>query len=493
MASVKVCLWNVQDYGSNPILANWISKWGADSDLRNRLIRDFVRSHDIDVVLLMEVKESAALALANLRQKLNAGLENKDRDWCSSFCGSALLSDQNNPPQTKAHLTFATDARHEGYGVLWRSNQTDRFRMLPALANIATLTGFQIGNPNPPTMNTSPLNMEMLGRPFGPGPDDPIRPGALGGYTPNNQYPYKDGQLMAEWPALKLPSTSRRAAETLALEKVRRPVYVVLDLNRPGKSQKERLCPVGAYHAPSDKGQAQWASWVSGLSRELYVTNEVTAAGTPDPAKLTHTTTVVFGGDYNHDAPLATGWPGYYDYYTAPFHKTWAGGAACWEVPPHGAKNDARRTTVRLLDWKRQPITGDDPNKYLALKIDLVFRRPMKLKAERIDFLDEFIADDYGTTYGGTLLALHAHLNTLAASMNGRGQRVDKDRGPQEWDAEERKWKSVITGGWGATFEDWGFFMRRLAAKRMDNGRRAAELYRMFLTDHLPLVVEIPV
>ncbi|HEX8723276.1 MAG TPA: hypothetical protein VF736_21845 [Pyrinomonadaceae bacterium] len=496
MPSVKVCLWNIQNYGGG----DGTAKWGADSHIRNLFIRDFVRDQQIDVLLIMEVSPYAQTSISDLMTTLNGGIAAPHRDWCYSFCGSGLAHHGNVPPQDEDDLTFASDARHEGYGVLWRSNQAARFAVLPALQLIDQQTQYEGGNGRAP--GRTPLNLIITGRPADTVPAERNNYRPLGGYTVANTFPYRNGVLMNHWPNLDMATTSVGNPHTLSFANARRPVYIVLDLNNGG-TQAQRLCPVGAYHAPSNQKQASWGAGMSSLSRELYVTNQV-AGGVPNPAAFVHTNKVVLGGDYNYSVNQPS-WPSTYEYYTRAYNAAYTGGANCVETPAHGAADTARRTTVQLLEGDHvTPIVGANVNDYLSYKIDLAFMRPNgTVTGDRVDMLTEFINDAGGAIYGPTLKALRVHLSALVAA-----EPADADhRFLRYTDGPQRKvltrvgrsrryvstWKPVIHGSWGGPITNWNAFMTRLYAGQVLTARRAAELYHIFVSDHLPLVVDIPI
>jgi hypothetical protein len=504
MPSLKVCIWNIQNYGSLGGSRS-TAKYGVDSTMRNRFIRDFVRQKQIDILLIMEVSSNAQASLQDLMRKLNGPpLAAPTKDWCYAFCGSSLV---HAPVTSSADVGFATDARHEGYAVLWRSNQAARFAVVPPIVDVSVAFGSQPGNGRRPA--SAPLNFVVSGRPTGyvnigwtnkrdaAGNRVPIRAyRPLGGYTATGVYPFQAAVRMNNWPDLDMPTTGAANPSTLSLTGARRPVYIVVDLANGG-ADAQRLCPVGAYHAPSNVGQAGWGAMMTGLSRELYVTNQLAGAN-PDPAQLVRNAKAVLGGDYNFEVSGAN-WPSEYDFYTTVLRQTWTGGADTRETPLHTSADTDRRTTVRLLDnHHTTPITGANTTDYLILSIDLVFTRPFgggatDPTAQRVNVLDDLLADAGGGVYGTTLQALHAQLTTFVSTLpnDGNHRMVNAGAGPEKF--ESGAWSPLICGSWGAATTNWNAFMNRLNFGRFISARRAAEYYHMFVSDHLPLVVDIPI
>jgi hypothetical protein len=496
---VKACIWNVQDYGKGDGVKS-SRYWGANSHIRNLFIKDFVVRNQIDVLLLIEVGERAEAHLEDLLLALNTHAP--PANWCWSYCGSALLT-SHNPPQNKLQITFQGDARYEGYAVLWRQEAWGagaRFRLLGALHDIAMETK--------PAATVSPLNMVTRGRPAGNVHEEIQTKGpkrqrlemhwnfrALGGYLktgPNNKYPFgANGNRMNHWPQLELPAVGR--AGLFGYKYTRRPVYVVLERWGAG-TPRQALCPIAAYHAPSNRGRAGDGTLISGLSRELYVTNGAEAAGSRlDPNSLVINEKVVYGGDYN--LPVGEDrWPGDFRHFWHNYAKSWEGGADCEEAPWHEVRDQRERgTIVRLLeDDYRTPIRSTEVPAYFGDPLDLVFTRPdPAVTGERVNALQQLLDGAYD--YRPTLMALHARLLAVVNGVSGPLQRMDPDYGPaqEKWDDEkgEMVWRPQFSGG--GTFVSFQDFMADLRFGQMRKPRRAAELYRLFISDHLPLVASI--
>jgi hypothetical protein len=499
-------MWNIQNYG-----AGNVDKWGANSDVRNRLIRDFVRAHNIDVLLIMEMSVNGQPSLSDLRRKLNSAEPLVvDKDWCISYIGSALAAGATIPPEDATDIVYGSDARVEGYAVLWRSNRA-AYDMVDALEPVATGTRWEGNNPHPPAHG--PLYMSTQGRSSDNVTDHVPIPGsrkrravqgyrALTGFHPPTPFPWRaDGTAMAYWPRQEMPTTSAGNNHPLAIEGARRPVYLVLNLNLPGGAAA-RLCPVIVYHAPSNLTRASYGALTAGLARELYVTNSVPAAGVvPSRLVIVAPDRALAGGDYNY-AVNAAAWPDEYQYYVRGFHKSWQGGAAMTERPAHTAGDDARRTSVQILQGDHvTPRAGVNSTDYFVYRIDLAFipsAPALGVTAQRIDMVAELMADA-GANYGASLHALHGQLNGVAghyaAGPPNQRRLTAGGAGPQRWSNSEQVWKPVICGSWGGAITNWTDFMNCLnngqTAVSATPARRSAELYHIFISDHLPLVFTV--
>lgn len=488
MPTVKVCLWNIQNYG-----APNANKWGADSDLRNRFISGFVLANDIDVLLIMEVLSNARESLRDLRRWLTGGLADADADWAVSFCGCCLFRGSSNPPEDETEVGFKTDGRSEGYAVAWRTNRVDRFRLVDALNDISLDLEYSDRNPNPPA--TSPLNLSTDGRPAGkdPGTDDW---GVQGGYLQPEEYPYDEhGVLMDHWPDLLLPPTGAKNPSQLSLDGSRRPAYVVLELTRDAP-ERSRLCPVAVYHAPSKTAKAEWGAWQSGLARELYVTNSLDDDGEPMPDQFVSTNRNVLGGDFNYSVSKAD-WPAWYENFVLPLDRWPDGGADCSVAPKPDLSDAERRTTVHLLeDDHTTPIVGNDIAAYLRHKIDLAFFTSTST-GERPNVPQTLLDDDSTGPYANTLVAFGARLRDLAGAL-GPGMRMNAAGHGPEHQKKVRvkkkrllKWVPMLSASWGSTFQNWDAMIADLDAGELTSARRAAEFYAIFVSDHLPLVVDV--
>lgn len=498
MKRVKVCLWNIQNYGQSAGKYNAsgddYNLPGFDNALRNRFIAAFVDRHQIDVLMIMEVQPSCARAsLSDLVSKLNAAsTEERDKDWAYSYCGCAISNDTVDRVRGAADLINRTGARTECYAVVWRHNRP-YFEMVDAIAPIAQGKTEAV---------TSPLNISQLGRPTGYNNfKAPTKPdyGAIGGFARSQVYPYRywarrGYRLMDAWPKLKYPQTSIKVGQKPTWAGSRRPAYVVIELD----DEQDSLCPIMAYHAPSNKQRAAWGAYMAGLARELYVIDDVNEEKEPTPNRPPVLADYGFvGGDYNY-AVSDRNWPADYTYFVRGTSINCYAGAAQDETPGHGEPDADRRTTVQILKAHNpdDPITGVNTNDYLRYMIDLGFyRSASEITAERIDLLNEVITNPvvYRHAVGGTA----SYMRGVLAKLRQSGQDVtDTPQGPKRWvyNSRTKRWalSPFISGAWGGTFVNWDESLRQFNDERITDARRAAEYIHIFVSDHLPLVATIP-
>lgn len=476
---LKVCLWNIQNYGTFSI------KYGGSNSLRNQFIADFCARYKIDVLMIEELQEANADAvLADLVTKLRPTAA--DPQWHFSWCGCALKETVVAEAKLTADLDVKTGARTEAYAVVWR--QSDNFRMVPGRYPIASDANAA----------TSPLNLSQFGRPAG---DMKVGSrttyGALGGFVgfadgKANEYPYEwkappgNGYaLMNNWPPLGLPTTGKGDVHRISWAKVRRPVYVVLELADRAKT----LCPVLVYHAPSRAESAQWGALLAGLVRELYVTNKIDPATNRPTDDLQPVDKAIFGGDFNYDPGKE--WPGFYVYFPMAQKKEYDGGANCLVAPDTAAASAARRTTVQILDrLTRKPIIKDSVDDYLFSKIDFAFfSRKGGMTATRVNLVQDIMSSTI--SYISSISAVTDMLKDIyRKTRRSRGrQRIDPKLGPQMLGP--KGWTPMINGAGGGTFVDWDESLAQLESMNITKPRCAAEFIHLFVSDHLPLVVTL--
>jgi len=483
MPAVDVCLWNIQNYGQNSGKYNGT---GANNALRNRFIAAFVVEHQIDVLMIMEMQPGMQAALADLVTKLNAAYPAGQKDWAYSYCGCAIVDDTVDVVAGPADLIDRTGARSECYAVIWRYNRLN-FTMIEAVAQIgqATTAG-----------QTSPLNISQRGRPTGNNNFTFVGPatfGATGGFVRTQVHPYEYNyflgyQLMASWPKLNYPLTSNLDGLRPSWAKSRRPAYVVIQLNDAAQT----LCPVVAYHAPSNQQRASWGAFMAGLARELYVVDGVDGALHPTPAAAPVLADYGFvGGDFNYSVD-EDDWPDDYGYFVDARGTNYGAGAFQQAVPAHDEPAADRRTTVQIITGQNhdEPIVKPDTDDYLRYKIDLGFHRQInEITAQRIDLLTEVIANP-NNAYDTALTQTAAYMNTVVAGLAGANQRMTVT-GPQQRKRQRDGsfvWSSMITGSWGSTFTNWNAARNQYAAHNILTARRAAEYVHIFVSDHLPLI-----
>lgn len=353
----------------------------------------------------------------------------------------------------------------------------------------------------PALAGPSPLNMSQLGLPTG---STQIRPGVstfgtLGGYLAANVRPYKINAagnyvLQAAWSPLNYPSTSTKAANQLEWTQVRRPAYVVVKLTGPST-----LCPIGAYHAPSNRAQSSWGAFMAGMARELYVINQVDGADAPT-ANLVRVTKGVWGGDFNHSVDTAD-WPGSYNFFVSPLARDDTGGANAVGFPPYNGTDSARRTTVQIVGGPKHnvPITSGNASNYFRYKNDLTFYPTGSgVTGRRVNLLTTVVANA-GGVYTIAIQAAGAVMTAAAAAVAAAGatQRMTAT-GPQLRSGKRNRgvfvytWSPIICGAWAGTFTNWGVSLGQFTLGNITDARRAGEYIHIFISDHLPLVMTIP-
>jgi hypothetical protein len=479
MPAIRACVWNIQNYGSG----EQTFKWGDDSDLRNRFIACFVEAHGIDVLLIQEVSPNAESSLGDLISSLEA--YTSERHWAVSFCGSAIRKHASDPPLDETEVSFRSDARHEGYAVAWRTRSAS-FRLVDSVTDISVRTIRPAADPRP----VHPLNLSTDGRPAHVVRGEDWTP--LGGYRAVNVYPYDEhGRVMRTWPKLMLPTTSVRNPNTLAWEGSRRPAYVLIELLDGPREPGRRLVPLSAYHAPSNEGQAEWGARTTSLARELYVAHPLRPDSRVDPARFVSTTKNVIAGDYNFSVD-AGDWPHAYRGYLEPLSAGPDGGAACLAAPAPPLTDEQRRSIVRLKFGGR-PVTGRRVTDYLAYKIDLAFF-PRSATAERVSVPDEMIRTPL--PYRRMLRALQVHLDRQIRAFGADKRLAADDTGPEVLvDRRRDVWSPMISANYKLdgteTFRSWRTFVAQLRGGALTDARQACEFYAFFVSDHLPLVIDI--
>ncbi|MDQ2837148.1 MAG: hypothetical protein M3Y42_06055 [Actinomycetota bacterium] len=487
MVDVKVCLWNIQNYGQDSDKYNGT---GTNNELRNRFIAAFVFQHDIDVLLIEEMQPGQDAALADLMAQLDA-LYPGNPDWAYSYCGCAILNDQVDVVTQAADLIDRTGARSECYAVVWRYHQPARYRMIDGIHQIDQATGGGAGI-------QSPLNISQLGRPTG---EIPIKVGytdfsAMGGFERAQFYPYEwDGhayQLMDEWPKLNYPLTGNLQALRPSWAGSRRPAYVVLQLNDAHSS----LCPVMGYHAPSKEVRASWGAFMAGLARELNVVDAVDAHHQPDITVDPVLADYGFvGGDFNYSVDTAD-WPDAYAFFTDGRGREYNTGSNQKTVPDPTAADNLRRTTVQIIGGVNHdvPIVSANPDDYLRHKIDLGFSRNIgAITAVRVNLMTE-VYNNVGGAYNVPLTHTAALMDQLVANVAAPDQRM-RPTGPQQRKRRRAEdgtvtwvWNDLITGSWGSTFTNWTAARNQYAGHNLLSARRSAEYIHIFVSDHLPLI-----
>lgn len=495
MGQVKLCLWNVQNYGGAVGDSAAARRYGPANQLRNEFIAQFVKQQGIELMMMMEAQDTAGDSLQDLLQRIGAATG--AQDWMFAACGSALAAVDGAaiPPRGVNQVSYQADARSEGYAVFWRGNHPD-YRLLKGLYEISNRWYFLNGGN--PGQGPAPLNLVTSGRGLlfervgrWDGSFD-THVSVEGGYEPRNETPCdRNGNPRPDWPNLPFATTGTTNPQRLNMYGARRPAYVVMKLAAGGGAGSQ-LCPVAVYHAPSRAAQASWGAYLAGLSRELYVTNQEADNLHPRLNRLVHCKNTVLGGDFNYGTSDFK--ESDYRYFAKPFGAGPETGAECGGAPQRNLPAAAQKTTVQILqDDHKSPITSNNKDDYFVYDIDIVFGRTERASAaERVNLLEVLENDGAGARrYGPILAAVATSLEQLDNSLVLPDQVVDPNLGPWQWDKKEKKWKPLISGSWGGTFTEYTRFKQEAKAGRLGHPRALAEYVHLFVSDHLPLTVTI--
>lgn len=291
---------------------------------------------------------------------------------------------------------------------------------------------------------------------------------------------FAPGGLMA-WQELCFP---RGVKHQCTVRRARRPAYLQLDVNlAPAAPAGQRLVPVIAYHAPSSAAAANVGLQRASYSRPLY------QAYDPQAGFWVDSTHAVLGGDFN--SPLRqTQYP--YEAFTNAFP---AGGANCQIRIDHPAapgqgpwENPINKTMCQLADRLGVVINAPNTNAYRKRAIDNVFHRgfgplPALPPVDAFDVLPSLMG-----------AAVPAALNTPLAPVQ---QFLLLAAFAAHWN---------VMNGWPAgpggllmlpEILNLEPFLRELNAGRFGGlplgfgARRAAELMKLCISDHQPVLFPI--
>src|SRR5688500_4506285 len=264
MPNVRVMIWNIQNFGSNTTA--YQAAKGNNSSALAPFIAHVVREYNIDVLFIQEVFETAGPSLDNVRTALNNGLPEAwwSYDWIKGAFAESTLDGTLRGPQDLAWDSgrAPTTRRAEGYAVFWR-NDAARFQMVPAEAVMSqgvVHTGY---NPNP-ALPANCLQLTRWGRKFD---------------TTGRQWQALKGFRSTNWSEsdfeiAKYPDVNKNDRDAVFWDYVRRPAYCVIRLGTGG-TDEDRLCPIMAYHAPSNRSISNRATYISGLAEQLYITRSL--------------------------------------------------------------------------------------------------------------------------------------------------------------------------------------------------------------------------
>ncbi len=429
----------------------------------------------------MEVHETAQGGLNNLRNALNSQLN--PTNWCYDWIKGSFAADDpppaNSPPAgSPADLTWnsgrsPSTRRAEGYALFWRNNPT-KFTMVPARFGMSEGVS---KDPNSNPAQAVPahcLSLSSMTRDFEG--DKLGRPVAKEGFNTGAKVAWIRGYD---------PDVSKFTAYSLYWGKVRRPTFCVVNLNNGAGGLGDRLCPITLFHAPSYPPIANKATYISGLSQELYVTNDLDANGAPKSGLIDHGKTIA-AGDYNlepttgkDDDPSEFNRDYYFGTYWKPFGPAPSAGANCGSLTTAASQKD---TTVQLRRSVNgtpigEPIMGDFMGSYHFSPIDNVFGRGLpNATFELALLLRDMILSDWAQA---AAYRYKDFLFKLARRSRDQHWGVHPELGPR---GEGGKPSFSF-------MQDWDSFYKPVPSQgRFTEWRSAAEFVNGFVSDHMPVI-----
>jgi hypothetical protein len=473
MPNLTVGFWNLQNYGSNTARAPWVR--GVASAEGAAMIAAFVNALGIDVLMVMEVMQTAQPSLDSLRNALNESQMNPI--WCYDWIPGSYGVDRR-AVQLNEMSWWGGGARFEGYAVFWKSGDA-RFTMVPARYPVSRGVSSDPNNPNNP-MPANCLSLVDEGRQLG------RRPGItytgstlLTGYNPavDALRPFDDYMMVKNWSDLPVVSAGKGEATPPRMAIARRPAYCVISLNNPAIGAADRQIPLIAYHAPSYPPRASLGTWVSGLGRQLAVTRTLAANGTPTD-NWTQCNKVIAAGDYNVRANAPNAFETYASYTYQYTNRAWETGANCANMAPVPTTVQLSQYDVNTQRYSGADIMSNDVNDYYLSSIDNLFYRNLANAApSRPDLLTMLM--DEGVPFAGVIDQfdgpLQTAVNAAAGLHNGNPYTGIDQNGDYIW-----TYPDIYN------FEE---FREQVQASMFSEARQAAEFLHIFVSDHLPLVM----
>lgn len=227
----------------------------------------------------------------------------------------------------------------------------------------------------------------------------------------------------------------------------------------------------------------------AGLSRELFVTPRVTApVGAP-----VNQDCVIVGGDFNFspDPDRPNAWRNSYGFFDMDYGlQPYESGAHCVS---DSFRNSTAGTTIQLDEWVKQPrkrkrvrvpILENTVAPYLKMPIDKVFYRGF-VPTEGPQVLNPMVevSSDSGTDCESAI----AYYTGLLASATKACPLIDA-KGPY-WPKATGKVKKTYAF---PSINSWVDFITGVNDRGFDTPRCQAEFVRMCVSDHLPLVLKMP-
>jgi hypothetical protein len=486
MPAITFMSWNIQTFGDQ------FTTRGNYAALCNFIAR-VAFNKGADILAIMELRSGGVAHLPTLAHALNITY-GANADWYYDWIKGGVRTDiNNNAIANAADLIFDAD-HHEGYAVFWNDDRNADFRMFGTGG--AYSNGVQRGQvgQHPGRIPANVLNLVVEGR----------NPGALGNNGWFNAPDFDPVNPNQNWADLNFLNSNSNTIGNVARGGPRRPCYFVIELqNRqnPNNQPANNLVPILVFHATSNARSRQLNVQLSGYSRQLYRVD----SNPPNAAWVTPDN-VFIAGDFNIDAnnreELVE-----YDSYQVFYHFLNAGGANCnpWlDVRSVDDDNqpDTPETTVQL---DRPPVTGTsitstNVQAYLNLAIDNIFYRlGANVNAvgpgvtQRVyNLLPEVINGNL--IDGNGVLLISDFWNQVISPLLDDYPDIDPNTDTPAQPAQKRRrtggtvnYESLIIGD----IRNWTNFSTDLRLGAFTSARTAAEFIHKFISDHLPVTIQI--
>ena len=475
MPDISVMVWNVQNFGQAS------HRFRGNYGPICRFIARAARLQNADIIFIQELKQNGVARLAQLRTALNNAYAaavpagNWFYDSIKSAFAGGLPAGPNTNVTTAAQLDWTASANREGYAMLWNRNLA-KFTMLAAPTIAGAANTQSNGVQPPPVMGNVPANALSLviqGRPPAP---DPFSPWAYqsAGFNPPGAIP--------AWNNLNFPN---RWGIALVRNSSRRPCYCTINVTMVGPPPAaQRIVPILVYHAPSNSANLNAppaGTQICAFSRQMYQAQNPAAAW-----GWINNVRVIAGGDFNVDmnpAGLAWNREESYEEFTDAFAAGVAGGAGCHENVPVQQAIPINNTIISLNQWiGGPPITAGGSNDYRSSEFDNIFWRgftgaPPPARGRVYDLLTAVMPG--GSLTGGPISGFLPMLNA------GMGVYTIVPGAPYVG-------PQPCSAGGVLHYPDilnFNAFHADVTAGQMSSSRRAAEFVKLFISDHLPIVL----
>jgi hypothetical protein len=492
MPKIRVMAWNIQNFGTGSHTYGYYK--GDDSYLLVEFLNAVVKHFQIDIFAIMEVSPNANASLDNLMFSLNRGLNPKD--WCYDYVKGSVeeklevkAANAINSPDDLNWGSSSVATRSEGYAVFWRNSQAARFKMLKASQDMSFGTSWVQGYA-PPYRPDHALSLNLKGRDFrliDPPPYVSV------------EYSFKITKPNETWIDSLYPDVSKYVNPYIPRwQTVRRPAYCLIEV-QSGGGERQKICPIMVYHAPSQNQVARPGIYLSALAQELYVHKGI-VNDKPSGALAYHDKAIA-AGDYNLDAKVDDNWTSSYRSYYRPMNapnpeNTGANCTATYD------DQNFDRTTVQVNEYvfgtpTGNPIESDTIADYYHSSIDNLFYRGLAGVRAFVPALPALVMDA-GDLTGAPLKIWKNHLERIAYDSVRNKWGVDPNKGPLK--------RMIIKGKTEylpifSNMTNWSLFLRGIRIGRFEGdhdtdtggARSAAEFIHDFVSDHLPLIVEFDV